>query len=116
MSLQLLSEAENRLLNRREVRVVFKNASGRLSRVDAVQAVAKHLKVDQSKVFLISLDTYSGVRDVEGLFYIYHDPKEARRHLPKYIFVRMLSKDERRRKIEESKKARAEMAAAAKKK
>ena len=71
-----------------------------------MKAVAKDLGVPEDKVIPIKLKTLFGTRDVKGTFYIYDDLEKARRQLPEYIFLRMLSKEERKKMLEEKKKAK----------
>ena len=97
---------ENKLLDRKEAVYLFKGMAGKLAKAEAVKAVAKDLGVTKDKVVPIKLKTLFGTRDVKGIFYIYDDPEKARRQLPEYIFLRMLSKEERRKILEERRKAK----------
>jgi ribosomal protein S24E len=66
--------------------------------------VAKGLNIDVKKIHLISLRTNTGTRDVSGLFYIYDKPEDAKKQLPEYLSLRMLTKEEREKLIKEAKK------------
>ena len=94
------------LLNRQEVGVKFKNASGRLNRNDAAEIIAKQLNVDKKSVIPISMVCEKGKTDVRALFYIYQDENEASKQLPRYRVLRNLSKDERKKIIAEEKAAK----------
>ena len=94
------------LLNRQEVGVKFKNASGRLNRNDAAEIIAKQLNVDKKSVIPISMVCEKGKTDVRALFYIYPDENEALKQLPRYRVLRNLSKDERKKIIAEEKAAK----------
>ena len=104
LSLQIVKDIRNDLLGRREVDCILKSMAGFLKRQDAVNTVAKSLKVDAEKVHLISLETETGTRDVYGLFYIYDKPEDAKKQLPKYLSLRMLPKEEREKLAKEAKK------------
>ncbi len=106
---------ENKVLGRKEVRYIFENASGKLSRVEAAKMVASDLGVEVSQVFVLNLDASHGTSDVEGTFYVYDDPKLANVQLQKYIFLRNLTKDERKKILDEMKKKKAPKVAAQKK-
>lgn len=101
-----LSLVENKLLERKEVVYLFKDMAGKLTRAEAVKAVAKDLGVPEDKIIPIKLKTLFGTRDVKGIFYIYEDLEKAKRQLPEYIFLRMLSREERKKILEERRKAR----------
>lgn len=95
MSLQIVKDSKNELLRRREINCIFNSMAGLIKRKDAVNMLAKSLNVDVEKVCLISLRTRTGTRDVSGIFYIYDNPEDAKKQLPKHIFLRLLSKEER---------------------
>ncbi|MCP8315759.1 MAG: hypothetical protein H3Z51_02695 [archaeon] len=104
MSFQIVGDNRNELLGRREVDCIFKSMAGFLKRQDAVNMVAKSLNVDASKVYLISLRTKTGTRDVSGIFYIYDKPEDAKKQLPKYLSSRILPKEEKEKIKKEAKK------------
>ena len=97
---------ENKLLERKEVVYLFKGMAGKLTKAEAVKAVARELGVPEEKVIPIKLETVFGTRDVKGTFYIYEDIEKAKKQLPEYIFLRMLSKEERKKILEERRKAK----------
>lgn len=67
--------------------------------------LAKELKLDKKFVIPISLEGKTGMSDINCTFYVYDDENLAKRHLPKYIFMRMLTKEERK-KAKEAEKAK----------
>ncbi|MEM1524653.1 MAG: hypothetical protein QW372_01055 [Nitrososphaerales archaeon] len=103
MLVEILSVEENKLLGRKECICYFPSAAGLIKRSEAIEALASALKVEKEKVYLVKLLTSTGSKDVKGIFYIYDDVNKARKHLPKYIFIRMLSKDEREKLKKEQK-------------
>ncbi|MBI2184874.1 MAG: hypothetical protein HYU39_07955 [Thaumarchaeota archaeon] len=107
LALEILTDAENKLLERREVEAVFKGLSGKLTRNNAVETIASNLKVNAKQVHLVTLLPSAGLRSVKGLFYVYSKEAEAKEHLPKYLSLRMLPKEERQ-KVAAAEKAKAE--------
>ena len=103
MSLQIRNEDRNDLLGRKEVSCTFNSMAGSLRRQDAVKMVAEKMKVDVKSIYPIYLRIITGTRNVSGLFYIYDDPKDAEKQIPKHITLRMLSKEEREKAIKEVK-------------
>ncbi len=101
-----LQDKTNALLKRREVKCLFKGHAGKLSRNDAVNLVTTQLKLDKKIVIPVTLECETGRTDVKGTFYVYDDETLAKKHLPKYVFLRLLSKEERK-KIAEAEKAKA---------
>ena len=113
-----LEDRRNSLLNRREVKALFKEAAGKIKKTDAAEKIAGELNVDKKKVIPINLICETGMTDVHGTFYVYDDEKEATKQLPRYRMLRTLPKADRKKILDEEKavrlKAKQEAAAAAK--
>lgn len=113
-----LEDRRNSLLNRREVKALFRGAAGKIKRTEAAQKIAGELNVDAKKVVPINLICETGMTDVHALFYVYEDEKDAEMQLPRYRKLRTLPKEERKKILDEEKaaklKAKQEAAAAAK--
>ena len=101
-----LEDRTNALLKRREVRCLFKGHAGKLTRNDAANLLVQQLKLDKKFVIPVTLKCETGRTDVKGTFYVYDDEGLAKKHLPKYVFLRLLSKEERK-KAREAEKAKA---------
>lgn len=116
MSIVTLEDKTNELLRRREVRCVFKGSAGKLGRKDAVQMLSKELKLDKKLVIPVNLQCETGRKDVRCTFYVYDDENLARKHLPKYLFMRLLTEEERKaaKEAEKPKQKPAEEAPSAK--
>jgi small subunit ribosomal protein S24e len=113
-----LEDRRNSLLNRREVKALFRGAAGKVRRTEAADKIASELKVDAKKVVPINLICETGMTDVHALFYIYDNEKDVDSQLPRYRRLRTLPKAERKKILDEEKaaklKAKQEAAAAAK--
>jgi len=88
MEVEVLSDKQNILVNRREVSCIFKGNFGHISRQEAVKNISKTLNTGNHKVYLISLEGKSGTRDATGLFYIYENEKAATNDIPEYLLKR----------------------------
>ncbi len=104
-TVEILSDQENKALGRRELVLNFKGGSGFISRQGATDAITAKANVPKGNVKLISLHGKFGVRDLEALAYVYSDAETIKRQLPKYMMLRELSKEERK-KIKEAAKAK----------
>ncbi len=100
MTIVTLEDKTNELLKRREIKCLFKGFAGKLTRKEAVQMLAKELKLDKKFVLPISLMCKTGMNDINCTVYVYDDEYLAKKHLPKYIFMRMLTKEERKKEKE----------------
>jgi len=85
---------------------LFKGHAGKLTRNDAANLLVQQLKLDKKFVIPVTLKCETGRTDVKGTFYVYDDEGLAKKHLPKYVFLRLLSKEERK-KAREAEKAKA---------
>jgi small subunit ribosomal protein S24e len=102
----MLEDRRNSLLNRREVKVVFRGAAGKINRNDAAERIANQLNVSKKQVVPINLRCQTGMTDVHGILYVYDDENEATRQLPRYRLLRTLSREERKKILDEEKAAK----------
>jgi small subunit ribosomal protein S24e len=116
--LTMLENRANSLLNRREIKVLFRGSAGKINRNEAAEKIAKELNVNKKQVIPINLRCQTGMTDVHGILYVYDDENEAARQLPRYRLLRTLSREERKKVLDEEKaaklKAKQEAAAASK--
>ncbi|HEY6756507.1 MAG TPA: hypothetical protein VI037_03870 [Nitrososphaera sp.] len=104
--LALLEDRRNSLLNRREVKVLFRGAAGKINRNEAAEKIANQLNVNKKQVIPINLGCQTGMIDVHALLYVYDDENEAARQLPRYRLLRTLSREERKKILDEEKAAK----------
>lgn len=102
----MLEDRRNSLLNRREVKVLFRGAAGKINRNDAAEKIANQLNVNKKQVVPINLKCQTGMTDVHGILYVYDDENEAVRQLPRYRLLRTLSREERKKILDEEKAAK----------
>jgi small subunit ribosomal protein S24e len=102
----ILKDNNNVLLKRREIESVIRNASGSIKRQDAAELVADKLNVDKKNLLPISIKSEFGNPDVNTLMYYFDKIDDAKKHIPRYLFLRSLSKDERKKIIDDEKAAR----------
>ncbi|HEV2192610.1 MAG TPA: hypothetical protein VGR54_03205 [Nitrosopumilaceae archaeon] len=87
--IEVTSDVKNSLLARREITCTFKGLAGKLKRLEAVDVVSKHFKIDGKVIVPIKLQNETGRPMVSGTFYIYDDEKLARQHVKPAIFERL---------------------------
>lgn len=100
-----LEDRRNSLLNRREVKALFRGAAGKLKRVEAAEKIAAQLNVDKKQVIPVNLICETGMTDVHALFYVYDD-EEATKQLPRFRLLRTLPKEVRKKILDEEKAAK----------
>ncbi len=117
MSLEvvLLEDNNNVLLKRREIKSIIKNALGSIKRQDAAELIANKLNIDKKNILPVYIKSEFGNPDLLTLVYHYENMNDAKKQIPRYLFLRSLSKDERKKIIDEEKstKLKAKQAAAA---
>ena len=98
-------DVKNDILSRREITCTFKGLAGKLKRLEAVDVVSKHFKLDGKVIVPIKLQNETGRPMVSGTFYIYDDEKLARQHVKPAIFARSDKAKAGSEKAEEVKEA-----------
>lgn len=101
-----LSDKTNILLNRREIAVLFKEQAGKLGRTEAAEAVAKRFGLNVNCVIPMKLKSERGKKDLTGIFYAFNTEEDTKSRVPRYRLLRNLSKEERKKVIEEEKAAK----------
>ncbi|MGA7691906.1 MAG: hypothetical protein WCA61_06345 [Nitrososphaeraceae archaeon] len=119
MSLQevvTVQDRNNVLLNRRELKVIIKNTQGQLTKASAASLVAGHFHLNtQQQIIPILMKYETGRTDIHASFYVYPSLEDARQQLPRYMMLRNMSKEDRKKIIDEEKatKLKAKQTAAA---
>ncbi|NHV96552.1 MAG: hypothetical protein HA494_02010 [Thaumarchaeota archaeon] len=108
MAFEVVEDRENPLLNRREVVCVFPSSAGKITRADAVKAVSQMFNIPSELIIPISIEQSQGVRDARVTLYIFKNPEDAKRQLPKHILQRLLPKEERKKLAEQKRKPKEE--------
>lgn len=103
--MQVEKKSESKVLDRSYVEMSLEGKAGRISRKEAIAAVAQELGVPPENIALVRMDGQSGTTKVKGKFYVYGSPVSKRRLHPGYLEERMLTKEERDKLKQERKKA-----------
>jgi small subunit ribosomal protein S24e len=111
----ILEERNNALLNRREIKSLLKNSAGKIKRVEAADIIAKQLNVDRNLTIPINMKCETGKSDIYATMYIYNNEEDVKKHLPRYRILRNMSKEDRKKLLDEEKatKLKAKQATAA---
>ena len=108
----VVKKTELNVLDRSYVELSLVGRAGKISRKEAIEAVAQELGVPSDRVGLLRIDGQSGTTNVVGRFYVYGSAETKKRIHPKYLDDRTLSKEERDKLKQERKKAATPAAAA----
>ena len=109
-------KSESKVLDRAYVELSMDDKAGKLTRKDAIAAVAQEMGVAPENVALIRLDGESGTTRVRGKFHVYGSAASKKNIHPSYLDERALTKEEREKLKQERKKAAAPAPAAEAKK
>jgi ribosomal protein S24E len=109
-------KSQSKVLDRAYVELTLDDRAGKISRKEAIAAVAQEMGVPAENVALLRMDGESGTKKVKGRFYVYGSAESKKRVHPSYLDERMLSKEEREKLKQERKKAAAPAPAAEAKK
>jgi small subunit ribosomal protein S24e len=107
VELKIKHEEYNALLKRKEVHAeVDHDGAGTPSRMDLRKAVASKYGTKPESVYVIDVQTNTGTQIALCEVQVYDDPQIAQRTVPRYVQIRNLPPEERKRvKEEEAKKA-----------
>ncbi len=110
-----LEDKNNLILGRREIRLHIKDHGGKLSRKELNDIVKKEYAFTKEYVLPISIKPETGKQDLKATVYVFNSEEEAKKQLPRYKILRNLSKEDRKKIIDEEKaaKLKAKQAAAA---
>jgi ribosomal protein S24E len=109
LDFKVKQDTYNPLLKRKEVRVeVDHDAAGTPSRVDLRKAIASKFNTKPENVYVIDIETKTGTQSALCALEVYDDPESAVRTVPKYVQIRNLPPEERKKvKEQEAKKVEA---------
>jgi len=119
LSLQEVVTVQDRnhvLLNRRELKVIIKNTQAQVNKASDASLVAGHFHLNtQQQIIPILMKYETGRTDIHASFYVYPSLEDARQQLPRYMILRNMSKEDRKKIIDEEKatKLKAKQTAAA---
>lgn len=105
--MQIEKKTESKVLARSYVELRLEGKAGKLTRKEAIAAVAQELGVAPENVGVVRLDGQAGTTEVVGRFYVYASPEAKKRVHPRYLEERTLTKEEREKLRRERKKAAA---------
>jgi ribosomal protein S24E len=111
--LQVEKKSESKVLDRSYVEAIMEGKAGKMSRKEAIAAVAQQMGVPEENVALIRMDGESGSTNVIGKFYVYGSPTSKKSIQLRYLEERTLSKEGREKLKQERKKAATAAPAAA---
>jgi len=103
--LQLLKRSDSKVLERSYVELRLDGRAGKVTRKEAIAAVAQELGVAPETVGVVRLDGQAGTTDVIGRFYVYGSAEAKKSVHPRYLEERILTKEEREKLKQERKKA-----------
>ena len=108
MDIKVSSESYNPLLMRKEISLEIRHkGEGTPQRFDIRKRIASKLSAKIDNVFVVSLDTFTGLQRTLCSVHVYDDPSTASSTVPEHIAIRNLPPEERA-KIKEAKSAKAE--------
>ncbi len=105
-------KSESKVMDRSYVELTLEDKAGKVSRKEAVAAVAQELGVPAENVGLLRMEGQSGTTKVVGKFYVYGSADSKKKFHPRYLGERMLTKEERDKLKQAKKKAAAPAAPA----
>jgi ribosomal protein S24E len=111
MEIKVSNELYNPLLKRKEITLEIEHTGeGTPQRFDIRKRMASKLNAKIENVFVVSLDTYTGLQRSTCALQVYDDSRAASSTVPEHVATRNLPPEERA-KVKEAKAAKPEKAA-----
>jgi small subunit ribosomal protein S24e len=108
LEFKVKQDTYNPLLKRKEVRVeVDHDAAGTPSRIDLRKAIASKFNTKPENVYVIDIETKTGTQSALCAVEVYDDSQSAVRTVPKYLQIRNLPPEERKKVKEQEAKEEA---------
>jgi ribosomal protein S24E len=105
LDFKVKQDTYNPLLKRKEVSVeVDHDGQGTPSRLELRKAVASKYGTKQENVYVVDIETKTGTQTAVCAIEVYDDAKVAQQTVPKYVRIRNLPPDERKRVREQEAK------------
>lgn len=102
--LQIEKKTESKVLARSYVEARMDGKAGKLTRKEAISAVAQELGVPPENVGVVRLEGQAGNTEVIGRFFVYESQDAKKRVHPRYLEERTLTKEEREKLRQDRKK------------
>ena len=102
--MQILRKSESKVLGRSYVEASLEEMSGKISRNQAIETIAKELDVPKENIGLIRIDGQSGTKVVVAKLYVYSSQETKKKLHQRHLPERTLSKEERNKLKQERKK------------
>lgn len=103
--MQAEKKSDSKVLDRSYVELRLPGKAGKLTRKEAIAAVAQELGVAPENVGILRLGGQAGTTNVVGSFYVYGSAEAKMRLHPRYLEERTLTKQEREKLRHDRKKA-----------
>ena len=105
MDVKVRQDTYNPLLKRKEAQIeVDHDGAGTPSRLDLRKAIATKFNTKPENVYILDVETKTGTQSASCAVEVYDDPQSALRTVPKYIQVRNLPPEERKKVREQEAK------------
>src|SRR5437016_6312857 len=88
MKIEIVSDTENNLLKRKEIRFSIMEDNGTVKKSDALAELSKSLNLSPESTIIVRLDQSFGARQCFGVAHSYKTREELERIEPKYLLSR----------------------------
>ncbi len=99
-----MEKSQSKVLDRTTVVVTLEGKAGKVTRKEAIAAVAQELGVPPETVGVTALSGRAGTTDVIGRFEVYSSEAAKKKLHPRHLSERVLTKEEREKLKQERKK------------
>jgi ribosomal protein S24E len=105
MEFKIINEVYNPLMKRKEIKAeILHQAAGTPDRFSIRKELASKFNEDLEKLYIVKMVTKTGTNKTICDIEVYNEKEAAELIVPKYIFIRNLPPEERKKALEEKEK------------
>ena len=105
MELKIISNNENKLLNRKEIRFSVMQSGGTVNRTELARELCKKLNLHPESTIITRIDQGYGMRESTGIAHAYQTKEMLDKYEPKKILARIAKKSAKQQEGKEEPKA-----------
>jgi small subunit ribosomal protein S24e len=105
MELKIISNNENRLLNRKEIRFSVVQEGGTVNRAELTKELCKKLSLHPESTIITRIDQGYGMRESTGIAHAYQTKETLEKYEPKKVLARTAKKAAKQQAVKAEPKA-----------
>ncbi len=103
MEVKIISNNENKLLSRKEIRFSVDQDSSTISKSELTKEICKKLNLSPESTIVVRIDQRFGIKESSGIAHSYENQDVLKRYEPEHLVARISKKSAKKEGAEEQK-------------